>query len=425
MDQTALEQPTPPAGPGALGEVARLALRLGVTAFGGPAAHIAMLRDEVVERRRWLSDAHFLDLLGATNLIPGPNSTEMFIHIGYQRAGWRGLIVGGLCFIMPAALITLALAWAYVAYGATPAATWLLYGVKPVIIAVVVQALWGLGRSAVKSWLLGLVGLATLSLYLLGFNEIALLLGGGALVMLIGNLRRLRDAKPGHGLGAALLLGAPNALLAQAAAVPISLTTLFLTSLKIGAVLYGSGYVLLAFLRNDFVERLGWLTNQQLLDAVAIGQVTPGPVFTTATFIGYIVAGTPGAVLATIGIFLPSFLFVALSNPLIPRLRRSPRPHCLQRPPPRLRPQRRRRDRPVQHARVRQQFRTLPLRDGPQPRGSHRRSLQGRDPQPDSRAVPVAEPDRRKGLHRLGRGTRLQVDALLGPAIRAAARNSR
>jgi chromate transporter len=324
MDQTTLEQPTTPAGPGALGEVARLALRLGFTAFGGPAAHIAMLRDEVVERRRWLSDAHFLDLLGATNLIPGPNSTEMFIHIGYQRAGWRGLIVGGLCFIMPAALITLALAWAYVAYGATPAATWLLYGIKPVIIAVVVQALWGLGRSAVKSWLLGLVGLATLSLYLLGFNEIALLLGGGALVMLIGNLRRLRDAKPGHGLGAALLLGAPNALLAQAAAVPISLTTLFLTFLKIGAVLYGSGYVLLAFLRNDFVERLGWLTNQQLLDAVAIGQVTPGPVFTTATFIGYIVAGTPGAVLATIGIFLPSFLFVALSNPLIPRLRRSP-----------------------------------------------------------------------------------------------------
>jgi chromate transporter len=324
MDQTTLEQPTTPAGPGALGEVARLALRLGVTAFGGPAAHIAMLRDEVVERRRWLSDAHFLDLLGATNLIPGPNSTEMFIHIGYQRAGWRGLIVGGLCFIMPAALITLALAWAYVAYGATPAATWLLYGVKPVIIAVVVQALWSLGRSAVKSWLLGLVGLATLSLYLLGFNEIALLLGGGALVMLIGNLRRLRDAKPGHGLGAALLLGAPNALLAQAAAMPISLTTLFLTFLKIGAVLYGSGYVLLAFLRNDFVERLGWLTNQQLLDAVAIGQVTPGPVFTTATFIGYIVAGTPGAVLATIGIFLPSFLFVALSNPLIPRLRRSP-----------------------------------------------------------------------------------------------------
>jgi chromate transporter len=324
MDQTTLEQPTTPAGPGALGEVARLALRLGVTAFGGPAAHIAMLRDEVVERRRWLSDAHFLDLLGATNLIPGPNSTEMFIHIGYQRAGWRGLIVGGLCFIMPAALITLALAWAYVAYGATPAATWLLYGIKPVIIAVVVQALWGLGRSAVKSWLLGLVGLATLSLYLLGFNEIALLLGGGALVMLIGNLRRLRDAKPGPGLGAALLLGAPNALLAQAAAVPISLTTLFLTFLKIGAVLYGSGYVLLAFLRNDFVERLGWLTNQQLLDAVAIGQVTPGPVFTTATFIGYIVAGTPGAVLATLGIFLPSFLFVALSNPLIPRLRRSP-----------------------------------------------------------------------------------------------------
>ncbi|MFL5801625.1 MAG: chromate efflux transporter [Roseiflexaceae bacterium] len=323
MDETASEQTSGPAGRGALGEVAGLALRLGCTAFGGPAAHIAMLRDEVVERRRWLSDAHFLDLLGATNLIPGPNSTEMVIHIGYLRAGWRGLIVGGVCFILPAALIVLALAWAYVAYGATPAATWLLYGVKPVIIAVVVQALWGLGRSAVKSRLLGAVGLAVLALYLLDVNEIALLLGGGVLVMLIANLRRLRGAGRGRGLAAALLLGAPNALLALAAGAPVSLATLFLTFLKIGAVLYGSGYVLLAFLRNDFVERLGWLTDRQLLDAVAIGQVTPGPVFTTATFIGYIVAGAPGAALATVGIFLPSFLFVALTNPLIPRLRRS------------------------------------------------------------------------------------------------------
>jgi chromate transporter len=318
------EQTSAPSGRGALGEVAGLALKLGCTAFGGPAAHIAMLRDEVVERRRWISDAHFLDLLGATNLIPGPNSTEMVIHIGYLRAGWRGLIVGGVCFILPAALIVLALAWAYVAYGATPAATWLLYGVKPVIIAVVVQALWGLGRSAVKSWLLGAVGLATLALYLLGGNEIALLLGGGALVMLIANLRRLWGPGRGRGLAAALLLGGPGALLAQAVGSSVSLATLFLTFLKIGAVLYGSGYVLLAFLHNDFVGRLGWLTDKQLLDAVAIGQVTPGPVFTTATFIGYIVAGAPGAALATAGIFLPSFAFVALTNPLIPRLRRSP-----------------------------------------------------------------------------------------------------
>jgi chromate transporter len=324
MDEPTSEQVSALAGGGALGEVVELALRLGITAFGGPAAHIAMLRAEVVERRRWLSDEQFLDLLGATNLIPGPNSTEMFIHIGYLRAGWRGLIAGGVCFILPAALIVGALAWAYVAYGATPAATWLLYGVKPVIIAVVLQALWGLGRSAVKNWLLGAVGLAVLALYLLGINEIALLLGGGALVMLIANLRRLRSAGGGRGLAAALLLGAPTALLAQAAGAPVSLATLFLTFLKIGAVLYGSGYVLLAFLRNDFVERLGWLTDRQLLDAVAIGQVTPGPVFTTATFIGYVVAGAPGAALATAGIFLPSFLFVALTNPLIPRLRRSP-----------------------------------------------------------------------------------------------------
>jgi chromate transporter len=306
-------------GPTSLREIAGLFLKLGLIAFGGPAAHIAMMRDEVVTRRRWLSDEHFLDLLGATNLIPGPNSTEMAIHIGRVRGGWRGLVVAGLCFILPAGSIVLALAWLYVAYGATPAAEWLLYGVKPVIIAIVAQALWGLGRSAVKSWLLGLVGLLVLALYLLGYNELALLFGGGVLVMLIANLRHLRRA----GIDApVLLLGLPSALIAQAG-VPVSLSTLFLTFFKIGAVLYGSGYVLLAFLRNDFVERLGWLTDRQLLDAVAIGQVTPGPVFTTATFIGYIVAGVPGAILSTIGIFLPSFLFVALTSPLIPRLRRS------------------------------------------------------------------------------------------------------
>jgi chromate transporter len=300
-----------------LREIAGLFLKLGLIAFGGPAAHIAMMRDEVVARRQWLSEEQFLDLLGATNLIPGPNSTEMAIHIGRVRGGWRGLVVAGLCFILPAAAIVLALAWLYVAYGATPAAEWLLYGVKPVIIAIVVQALWGLGRTAVKSLLLGAVGLAVIALYLLGYNELGLLFGAGALVMLVANLRRM--GRP----GAALLLGLPGALFAQTGA-PVSLGTLFLTFLKIGGLLYGSGYVLLAFLRNDFVERLGWLTDRQLLDAVAIGQVTPGPVFTTATFIGYIVAGVPGAAVATMGIFLPSFLFVALTNPLIPRLRRSP-----------------------------------------------------------------------------------------------------
>jgi chromate transporter len=322
MSDTVSEQAAAPGGRGALGEVALLALKLGVTAFGGPAAHIAMLRDEVVTRRKWLADAHFLDLLGATNLIPGPNSTEMVIHVGQVRAGWRGLIVGGVCFILPAFLIVLALARAYVQYGTTPTAEWLLYGIKPVIIAVVVQALWGLTRTAVKGPFLAAVGLATLALYLLGFNEIALLIGGGLLVMLVKNWRRMSR----RGVAAALpLLGSAPAWVATLqVSASVGLVRLFLIFLKIGAVLYGSGYVLLAFLRNDLVVRTGWLTSQQLLDAVAIGQFTPGPVFTTATFIGYVLAGLPGAVLATVGIFLPSFLFVAAVNPLIPRLRRSP-----------------------------------------------------------------------------------------------------
>jgi len=305
-----------------LAEIARLALKMGFTAFGGPAAHIAMLRDEVVTRRGWVTDEHFLDLLGATNLIPGPNSTEMVMHIGHVRAGWRGLIVAGVCFIMPAALIVLALAWVYVTYGTTPTATWLLYGIKPVIIAVVLQALWGLSKTAVKGPLLAAVGLATLALSLIGIDELALLIGGGLLVMLVRNLARLgRGATPVAALLPLTSL-APS-WLTPAATPPADLGLLFLIFLKIGAVLYGSGYVLLAFLRNDFVVRLHWLTDQQLLDAVAIGQFTPGPVFTTATFIGYTLGRLPGAILATVGIFLPSFLFVAAVNPLVPRLRRS------------------------------------------------------------------------------------------------------
>ena len=306
---------------GTVAEVALLALRLGFTAFGGPAAHIAMLRDEVVTRRKWVTDAHFLDLLGATNLIPGPNSTEMVIHIGQVRAGWRGMIAAGVCFILPAALIVLACAWAYVAFGALPAAGWLLYGVKPVIIAIVAQALWGLLRTAVKGPFLAAVGLVVLALYLLGLNELALLFGGGLLAMLVRNLGRL--ARGGRPALALLGIGAAPLGLAQAAA-PLSLPQLFWSFLKIGAVLYGSGYVLLAFLRNEFVVRLGWLTDQQLLDAIAIGQFTPGPVFTTATFVGYLLGGLPGAALATVGIFLPAFVFVGAINPLIPALRRSP-----------------------------------------------------------------------------------------------------
>src|SRR5262244_3195954 len=288
-------------------EVAWLFLKLGTIAFGGPAAHIAMMREEVVRRRRWLSDEQFVDLLGATNLIPEPNSTEMAIHLGYLRAGWPGLIVAGCCFIVPAMLIVFGCAWLYVRYGATPEAAWLLYGVKPVIIAVVVQAMWSLLRTAVKGPMLAVVGVAVLALSLMGGNEIALLLGGGGVAVLLGTVGTRGAAAPlGLGAGAGL-------------------TTLFLVFLKIGSVLYGSGYVLLAFLRHDFVERLGWLTDQQLLDAVAVGQVTPGPVFTTATFIGYVLGGIPGAALATIGIFLPSFVFVAVSHPLVPRIRASRR----------------------------------------------------------------------------------------------------
>lgn len=305
-----------------LREVAAVFLRLGFTAFGGPAAHIAMMRDEVVRRRRWVSDQQFLDLLGATNLIPGPNSTEMAIHLGFARAGWPGLIVAGASFIVPAVGIVLALAWAYVRYGAVPQAQWLLYGVKPVIIAVVIQALWMLGRTAVRRPLPGAIALAVFALYLAGVNELALLAAGG----IVGILTSARRPATVAGL---LPLGvlwqmAPAAASALAGAAEVSLARMFAIFVKIGAVLYGSGYVLLAFLRGDFVVRLGWLTDRQLLDAIAIGQFTPGPVFTTATFVGYVLGGTPGALLATLGIFLPAFVFVAVSHPLIPRLRRSP-----------------------------------------------------------------------------------------------------
>jgi chromate transporter len=320
--------------PGALGEVARLFLKLGVIGFGGPAAHIALMREEVVRRRRWLSDERFLDLVGMANLIPGPTSTELSIYLGYVRAGWPGLIIGGSCFIVPAVLVVTALAWLYVRYGTAPAVTSALYGITPVIIAIVAHAMWGLGRTAVKGIDLALVGLAVLALALVGINVLALLVGGGAVIMLVracaarGSGIAAAMAALGSGIAAAVTaLGGPGAALAQAAAAGpvITLGTLFLTFLKIGAVLYGSGYVLLAFLRSDFVERLGWLTDRQLLDAVAVGQFTPGPVFTTATFIGYVLAGWIGAMLATVAIFLPSFVFVAASRPLLPRLRRSPR----------------------------------------------------------------------------------------------------
>jgi len=315
-------QPTHSLSP-RLTQVAILFLKLGITAFGGPAAHIAMMHDETVRRRKWLSEQEFLDLVGATNLIPGPNSTEMAIHLGYLRAGWLGLIVGGLSFILPAMFMVMGLAWAYVQYGTTPQVAWLLYGVKPVVIAIIIQALWNPGQKAIKSRLLAVVGVVVLVAYFLGVNEIFLLFAGGLFTMMVTNLQRLRKQPLSFFLVPSFLAQQVLSLF-PLASVPFSLPLLFFTFLKIGAVLYGSGYVLLAFLRADFVVRLGWLTDKQIIDTVAIGQVTPGPVFTAATFIGFILGGVSGALLATLGIFLPGFTFVVISNPLIPQILNSP-----------------------------------------------------------------------------------------------------
>lgn len=298
-----------------LWELARLFTKLGIVAFGGPAAHVAMMREEVVTRRGWMDDQEFLDLNGATNLIPGPNSTELAIHIGRERAGWRGLLVAGTCFIVPATLIVLAFAVAYKIYGTTPAGRSLLYGITPVVIAIVAQALWGLLKTAIKGPLTAAVGAGALILYLfLNVPEIPLLFGSALLVFLVENARRRWG-------GAASV--APLGLLALQLPAVGGSVSIFLSFLKIGSVLFGSGYVLLAFLRSEFVGP-GMLTEQQLVDAVAVGQVTPGPVFTTATFIGYLLEGVPGALAATVGIFLPAFVFVAITGPFIPRLRRSP-----------------------------------------------------------------------------------------------------
>ena len=301
-----------------LATLARLFLRLGTTAFGGPAAHIALLQDEVVRRRRWMSNDEFLDLLGAANLIPGPNSTEMAIHVGYRQAGWPGLLVAGICFIVPAMLTTGAFAWAYVRFGRTPEVGWLLYGVKPVVLGIVAQAIVGLAPRAASSWRLRALGIAVALLAWLGVNEIALLLAAGLAAVAL----RAWRAGAARSLSIALAaLAAPSA--GPAAMARIGLLPLFWVFAKIGSVLFGSGYVLLALLQADLVERLGWLTRAQLVDAIAVGQLTPGPVFSTATFVGYLLAGTPGALVATVGIFLPAFVFVAASAPFLPRLRAS------------------------------------------------------------------------------------------------------
>jgi chromate transporter len=293
--------------------------RLGLTAFGGPAAHIALMEQEAVQRRGWLSHEAFLDLLGAVNLIPGPSSTQMAMNIGYQRAGWTGLILGGTCFIFPAALLTLGIAWAYVRYGRLPQAQGLLYGIKPVVLAIVFQALWNLGRTAFRTRILILLGVVALMGCILDVHPLFVLLGAGCASVAILWIRESPEKR------APLARGGWLPLSIGAVSFPVvGLAGLFLFFLKLGAVLFGSGYVLLAFLKADLVDRWHWLTQAQLLDAVAVGQVTPGPVFTTATFIGYVLRGFPGALVATVGIFLPSFAFVGILGLILPRLRRSP-----------------------------------------------------------------------------------------------------
>lgn len=285
-----------------LSPVARLFLKLGVIGFGGPAVHIALMQEEVVKKRKWISEEHFLDLVGATNLVPGPNSTEMTMHIGHERAGWKGLIVAGCCFIIPAVIITAIFAWLYQQYGQLPQVQPFIYGIKPAIIAVVAALMINLGRKALKSVELFIIGILAAAAVLMGMNEIYVLFGGGLLGIVIFLFRNKTTTANGI--------------------FPVAFFKLFLTFLKIGSILYGSGYVLFAFLDAELVGK-GLLTKQQLVDAIAVGQFTPGPVFSSATFIGWQIGGPVGAVAATIGIFLPSFVFVALLNPLIPRLRKS------------------------------------------------------------------------------------------------------
>ena len=307
-----------------LKEVALLFLRLGATSFGGPAAYIALMHNEAVVRRKWLDEQQFLDIMGAVNLIPGPNATEVASHIGLIRAGWLGLILGGLLFFIPGTAAVIVVAWAYVKYGSVPQVGWVFYGVKPAVIAVIAYAVWSLSRRAFKNPLLIVVGLAVLGLYIIGINEILLLLGGAALVLLIFAGRRLYKQRSACFIFTpALLMKIPFVGFA-ASGLTISHATLFLTFLKIGATLFGSGYVLLAFLNSEFVENLGWLTHAQVVDAIAVaGQITPGPLFNSAAFIGYLLGGVPSALLAAFGIFLPSFILVALLSRFLPAMRKS------------------------------------------------------------------------------------------------------
>jgi chromate transporter len=297
------------------GEVGRLFLRLGLTAFGGPAAHIGLMEREAVERRGWMSREQFLDLVGACNLLPGPGSTQVAMALGYNRAGWIGLVIAGACFILPATLATLALAWAYVRYGGLPQAQGLLYGAKPVMMAIIVQAVWNLGRTAFRRWPLALAGLACFAAALAGAPPLAVLLASGGIALLAAWRR--------SGIGGTLGIAWLPAGFGGATAGATGLASLFLVFLKLGVVVFGSGYVLLAFLKADLVDRLHWVTGPQLLDAITAGQITPGPVFATATFLGYLLRGWAGAAVATAAIFLPSFLMAGAVGALAGRIRRS------------------------------------------------------------------------------------------------------
>ena len=296
-----------------LKEIAFLFFKLGCIAFGGPAAHIAMMEDEVVHKRKWMTEEHFLDLIGATNLIPGPNSTEMTMHCGHERAGWKGLFVAGFCFIFPAVVITGIFAYLYQQYGKLPEVEPFIYGIKPAVIAIIIMAAYKLGKKAVKNTTLAILGIIAIVICLLGVNEILVLFGCGIVGLLIHFISN------GNKTINSFL---PLLFLQEVVINPMGNLKIFLTFIKIGAILYGSGYVLFAFLDNELVAN-GWMTREALIDAVAVGQITPGPVLSTATFIGWQLNGLSGALLATLGIFLPSFLFVLLLNPLIPKMQKS------------------------------------------------------------------------------------------------------
>ena len=301
---------------GKLKDVASLFLKLGIIGFGGPAAHIAMMQDEVVVKRKWLSEQEFLDLVGATNLIPGPNSTELAIHIGHKKGGWKGLLLAGVCFIFPAVLITGFFAYLYKQYGQLPNVQPFVYGIKPAIIAIILGAIFPLARKSLKSIELAVIGIMVLIGCLLGVNEIYLMFGAGFIALLLAYVLRMRQSNINSFIP--LLFLQTNV----ASLFSTTNTNLFLIFLKIGAILYGSGYVLFAFLDAELVAT-GLLSRQQLIDAIAVGQFTPGPVFSSVTFIGYQINGLAGAVVATIAIFLPSFVFVALLSPLVAKMRNS------------------------------------------------------------------------------------------------------